>query len=104
VDLYINDSFGRLGASSRADRVARLKAFSARVAALARVAERLSLDPRLSPRERDEQLRRVESSLCRASAALAKGSYQVGARGLWLRGQRQEAAARKDSTRTSLIT
>jgi len=101
VGSFTRGSYERLGDSSRVARAARLKDFSDRVAALARLAVQVCSDHRLSPRHRDEVLARVESSLCRASAALGKGSYRVGARGLWLRLEPPEGVARKDSTRTS---
>jgi len=104
VHSSTNDSFVQLGVSSREARVARLKDFSRRVGALASLAGRVSADDRLSPQRRDELLARVESSLCRASAELSKGSYQVGGRGLWLPAGRQGADVRKDSIRTSPTT
>jgi len=101
VPSSTRDSLEQLAGSSVADRVERLKAFSEAVAALARVAFRLASDPRLAPQLREEYLSRVESSLLRASAALSRGSYPVGARGLWSPGVQLEADVRKDSTPTS---
>lgn len=97
------DSYVRLGGSSLADRVARLEDFSRRVAALAAVASRVSADHLLAPRYREDVLSRCESSLLRASAALSRGSYPVGARGLWSLGALPGGAVRKDSTPTSRI-
>jgi len=96
VPSSTKDSSVLLVGSSVADRVERLKGFSDRVAALARCSARVCSDPRLSPQAREEVLARVESSLLRASAALSRGRYPVGARGLW--------SVRKDSTRTSPTT
>jgi len=104
VPSFTRDSYVQLGGSSLAARVERLADFSRRVAALARVASRVSEDHLLAPQYREEVLARVESSLLRASAALSRGSYPVGARGLWSLGALPGAGVRKDSTRTSPTT
>jgi len=104
VPSFTKDSYVLPGDSSRAARVARLADFSRRVSALSRVASSIAGDHLRSPRERDEVLGRVESSLFRASAALSRGDYRLGARGLWSVGGPPGTDVRKDSTRTRAIT
>jgi len=87
--------------SSLADRVARLEAFSLRVAEIVRVLKGLLSRTDVQENEKERLLHRAQSSVYRASEVLLNGSSSVERPALWLPAPRPGTGVRKDSTRTS---